>query len=68
MQKFSKIKSVETSSTTINVLSRDLKPSIEIIDKIIDEEIQREYLLKLKELIDQKENRNQIEPSNLQEL
>ena len=37
----------------INVISRNLKSLIEIIDKIKDADIQREYLLKLKEIIDQ---------------
>ena len=45
-----------------------MKPLIEIIDKIKDESIQREYLLKLKEIIDQKENQDKIKPYNLQEI
>ena len=41
---------------------------INIIDKIKDEEIQREYLLKLKEIIYQQENQEKVEPYNLQEI
>ena len=45
-------KTQKTSSVFINVLSKELQLLIEIIDKIEAKEIQREYLLKLKELID----------------
>ena len=45
-----------------------MQPLLEIIHKIENKEIQREYLLKLKELIDQEENQSHIEPYNLQEI
>ena len=42
----------KTFSNSIKIISKDLQPLIEIIDKIEDKDIQKEHLLKL---INQKE-------------